>query len=365
MGRNASTAVNPAVLLEEPGFLAHTRSLLSEERLFTVAMEGSSPQDSVWLQNVLTRLADFIDLRTQLVSSMESALILLRQVSPEFGIDGLSQQTSSGWLVQWTASGSGGVIRNLNDRNTLVHELGHTLGLSHPERMPFSRRYNSGTTVMSYRPGKKAMKDWFRPADLAALQQAWNPAVGVDGRMPWFTSRGFASIELDQILHAPSEGGVLIGGERSDRGHWGDLLIGSQGPDQLSGGAGRDWLTGNDGDDHLIGGLDADMLIGGSGADWMDTGGGADIVASCRDGSIDTIVVPARRSGGNIPLIEALDLSDRIVLGGVRANSKITFSSATLDRLDGLGVFLDHRLALLVADPYLTIRQMSSIVTIA
>jgi hypothetical protein len=357
--------VSPAVLLDEPSFVAHTASLLPADRGLTVSMEGSAAEDSIWLEGVLTRLAGVIDLSPRLVPSTDPALVRFRQEPRELGIEGLSLPIASGWLVQWTSTGSGGLAANPNDRHTLVHELGHTLGLSHPDSKPESRRYNTDLTLMSYRRGNQGWGDWFRSADLAALQQIWNPAVTADGRMPWTTSRGSATIQLDQRLQAPPEGAVLAGGDRSEGGRWGDLLIGAEGPDQLSGAAGRDWLTGGDGADHLLGGADADVLIGGPGADRIDTGGGADIVASCRDGAHDTIAVHARSSRRALPLIEALDRLDRIELIGASSKATLTFGSASLDRLNGLGVFVDGRLAVLVADPEISTRQLQAMVSLA
>jgi hypothetical protein len=356
--------VNP-VVVQEPDFLAHTRDLLARGLVFSIAAEGSTPDDVLWLQARLAQLDSVIGLKINLAASPDQALVRFSQMPRTFGLEGQSLATDYGWLVQWTPTGDGGLVQNPNDRHTLVHELGHTLGLGHPRGNPWSRLYNTSSTVMSYRKGPRGWNDWFSQADLAALQQTWNPEVGADQRMRWYTSRGSASILLDQRLQSSSEGGVITGGERSDRGKWGDLLIGDIGPDQLSGGAGRDWLTGGDGADQLLGGPDGDVLIGGPGSDWIESGGGNDIVATCRDGATDTVVLPARSTRRATPLIEALDRIDRIELIGAAPKAELSFDTASLDGLNGVGVFVDRRLAVLVADPWLSIRQLQTMVSLA
>ena len=340
----------------EPGFASHTRSLLAAGHSLSLATVGTSPEQQAWLQQRWLELAGVLDLRPELVLKADKALILFRQEPSAFGIEGLTLQTARGWLVQWAPIAAGGAA---GDRHTQIHELGHTLGLSHPEGKPNSKRYTTATTLMSYRQGPQGWNDAFRPADLAALQQLWNPAVQADGVMPWFTSRGNAMVPLGQRLAASSEGSMLSGGAI------GDLLIGGEGADELRGDTGRDWLTGAAGGDQLWGGPDADMLIGGSGADWIDTGGGADIVASCRDGDRDVIRLPARTSRRAVPLIEALDRVDRIELVEAPRQAAIALSRTRLDGLDGLGVSLNGQLVLVVADPWLSARQLEALIVLA
>lgn len=352
----AVSRVNPAVLLLEPGLAAYVRSLLLDGRTLDLAVEASTPEEEAWLQERWLGLASVLDLPIELALAADQATVLVRQEPSGFGFEGFTSQTEQGWLVQWSAIAAGSVA---GDRHTQVHELAHTLGLSHPEGKPSSRRYNTASTLMSYRPGPQGWNDAFRPADLAALQQLWNPAVRDDGLMPWFTSRGTALIPVDQRLQAPPEGAVLSGVAAND------LLIGAAGQDTLQGGAGRDWLTGAEGSDQLWGGPGADMLIGGPGADWIDAGGGADIVASCRDGVIDVIRIPARSSRRAVPLIEALDRVDRIELLGALRKARISIASTRLDGLEGLGVSLNGRLSAVVADPWITARQLDDLIVLA
>ncbi len=351
--------MNP-VLLQEPEFLAHTLKLLARGVAFSIAFEGSTPEDVLWLQAKLAQLDSLIGLNVALAASPDQALLRFNQMPRAFGLEGQSLAVDTGWLVQWTPTGDGGLVQNPNDRHTLVHELGHTLGLRHPGGDPWSKRYNTSSTVMSYRKGPRGWNDWFSLADLAALQQAWNPEVGADGRMTWATSRGQSAVQLDQRLEAVAAGSVLTGGDRSERGRWGDLLIGAAGDDVITGGAGRDWLTGGGGADQLAGGADADVLIGGSGSDRIVLGGGADIVASTRDGAVDTIVVQAKPSRRAIPLIEAMDRFDRLELLGTQ-RAAVQVQAASLDGLAGHGVFVDGQMAVLVADPWLRRNQIAGL----
>ena len=59
------------------------------------------------------------------------------------------------------------------DRNTIVHEIGHALGLSHPNQDPFNGSWNTDDTVMSYNMSPDGWDYWFSSTDIAALQAIW------------------------------------------------------------------------------------------------------------------------------------------------------------------------------------------------
>ena len=63
-------------------------------------------------------------------------------------------------------------ISNLN-KYTLVHELGHTLGLPHPNNDPYNPKWNTDDTIMSYNIPSKGYSTWFSNADINALISIW------------------------------------------------------------------------------------------------------------------------------------------------------------------------------------------------
>jgi serralysin len=232
-------------------------------------------------------------------------------------------------------NGNPAIPRGTYDYLTILHEVGHALGLKHSFRAPNDipdRLDNYFYTIMSYTASPWSRNDdnlaTFYPTtpmyyDLVAIQALYGRNLTVnagdntyafnDGTRYWqaindagghdaiiYNGVESSSINLNPgrfsavsetifFTSASSRAtvtigpGVVIEDARGGSGH--DSLVGNGIANILRGGAGNDTLsgqTGNDalygelGNDSLIGGLDADRLSGGAGADLMLGGFGND-----------------------------------------------------------------------------------------
>ncbi|MFL0789858.1 MAG: hypothetical protein AB8E87_06470, partial [Prochlorococcus sp.] len=80
--------------------------------------------------------------------------------------------SSSYWDLAWKdTNGSGSLIPN--DKNTIIHEIGHVLGLSHPNEDPFNALWDTDDTVMSYVESSDGWDFDWSVDDISALQQIW------------------------------------------------------------------------------------------------------------------------------------------------------------------------------------------------
>lgn len=194
---------------------------------------------------------------------------------------------------------------------TLLHELGHALGLKHPFEggvtLP-ANRDNTDYTLMSYdRVG--APDDQFAPYDVATL--LW--LYGGDGL------------------------GGLLG-----QGTAGLYLVGSEAADTLSGGNGNDSFEGEAGNDTILGGAGTDSVIySGYRALYTISSNGVSTTISGPEGS-DTLTAVERAVFADLTVILGASIVNNpptgaITLGGaVRQGSQLSASSSLADA-DGLG----------------------------
>ena len=292
-----------------------------------------------------------------------------------------NNQSDSGGYAQYPNSGSTGsdvFLANetynltLNSgtygANTLVHEVGHALGLKHPFSSPDTDGdiadppYLTGSedharwTMMSYTKTSAEYKLTLSPLDIAALQyiygvspraRAGNDYYTLDHSGPNFlwdgggtdtldasflTSRvtvylepgywGFIGSSRLKTITSPGQVTInfgtqlerLIGTSFNDelQGNKADNTIsGGFGDDVIFGHSGNDRLSGDNGNDSLSGGDGNDRLIGGVGNDSLDGGSGLDTaeIYSPRSG-----IRLSRESAGTWAVLDLADSSvDRLV----------------------------------------------------
>ena len=184
---------------------------------------------------------------------------------------------------------------------TILHELGHAVGLDHTHEGAYTLAQNMDTTaqtVMSYNYDASALG--LQALDVAALQAIYGNPVLSGG---WNLTHNTNTNRLDANGSAANDtfsvpltaqnsamatkifgalgDDVIEGQDASDilRGNQGnDALEGMGGDDKLRGGAGDDAIYGGDGNDFIHGGSGADTIYGGSGNDQAIGGAAEDLI---------------------------------------------------------------------------------------
>lgn len=235
----------------------------------------------------------------------------------------------------------------------LLHEIGHAMGLSHPEDYTANSdieiaQDNNAWTVMSY-SGRGAAgfsslnEQTMMIADIAALQlkyganlatRATDTTYGIGGEagtiydfrsnltpaLAIWDGGGFdvlnGSVYLDDQVLDLNEGSFssmagFIGNISIAYGAVIEAAIGGYGDDDLRGNAAGNRLEGRSGADTLSGGAGDDTLYGGQGADLVTGGDGADLLFAGSDGAAGelpqahALAVTSKSSGGSLRSADA------------------------------------------------------------
>lgn len=269
------------------------------------AVVGSEYEE--FIDELFKNLDSVLDLEFERCYDENEAIIRIYQA------DDLDSQSGLGYTL--ALNGYMQVVYQASDNEEddhfiITHEIGHSVGLRHPDGEGENDRWDRADTIMSYNYDTNTN---FTQTDLDALIGLWG--YEQDGSQ-YSRVRG-------------TGGGDVI--DADDAVSYPDSISGLDGADILRGYQGSDTLLGGDGDDEIRGGNGADYLSGGDGADLIYGGFGKNYFAGELDSDLDVIVFksdqfaynPVLESTGNngnlqrVDIIEELDSFDRIVIEGV------------------------------------------------
>ncbi len=146
----------------------------------TIVSSGHSELDKNFIRELFSTIDELIDLDFTEQSTKNGSLIDIYSVksSSSFSSNVIGQAITktnahgSWWNILWKNDNNDDETKNI-EKYTLTHEIGHSLGLSHPNNEPYNEQWDSSDTIMSYNVPKSGYSTSFSEADLNALISIW------------------------------------------------------------------------------------------------------------------------------------------------------------------------------------------------
>lgn len=323
---------------------------------------GHSSQEETFIRNAFSKIDRLIDLDFREANNWNNSAFDIYCLGfysqwSDFTVGQVNDQGygwGSYWDIYWKDTNGSNPLNSF-DSMTIIHEIGHALGLSHPYEDPANGNWNTDDTIMSYNSSPDGWDVWFSDLDIAALIKMW----GVEND----NGRGFNGTSASDNLRGTNSN---------------DIIAGYAGSDQLTGIRGADTMLGYEGRDIIRAGNGGDYIWGGRGADDLYGGFGHNTFGNERDGLIDWLFFKSDQfaynwvygktgnnpTGRKVDLLKRLDSFDRIFVQGVDSTelsfSQVSNFTAPSGKFSGIGIFANGYLEGLYTGGDLSVEQLKS-----
>ena len=226
-----------------------------------------SEEATTFIRDIFIKLDPMIDLDFQELNSWDGSIFDIYSLKDysEWDRDTVGEVNPQGsgsnsyFDIYWRNNGESNDLSEF-DANTIIHEIGHALGLSHPYERPFDSAFNTDDTVMSYNESPDGWDTWFSEADINALQTIWgteDDSVDISG--PNSGNGSDSEVQTVNLIEGNRLRNQLTGSNENDLilGHGnGDKIHGRGGDDIIDPGVNGSWriskVKGGEGHDTFV-----------------------------------------------------------------------------------------------------------------